>query len=290
MKRYFSHRSYGLVIALSALYLSSCTGNTSSAPEETAKPAASNIARVGKPEKQKASTDALSWRFIGPMVGNRGSAVVGHPTKTSVFFHGASNGLWKTSDAGASWVPVGDDYFKTGSVGAVEISASDPDIIYVGMGEPQMRNNVAWGDGVYKSIDGGETWTHLGLADTHHISQVRIHPSNPDIVYVGAYGHAFGPNEERGVFKTTDGGKTWKKILYKSPTAGVIDLFLNPSRPDELFASVWEFDRKAWGPKTGGAESGLWKTTDGGQNWTDISKNNGCLLYTSDAADECVNV
>jgi len=260
------------IIAISSVLLSSCA---SSPPAETPDRAIESIPRVAKPEKPAANTNAMIWRFIGPMTGNRGSAVVGHPTDTNVFYHGASNGLWKTPDAGQTWIPLGDDYFKTGSVGAVEISRSHPNVIYVGMGEPQMRNNVTWGDGVYKSLDGGETWIHLGLEDTHHISQVRIHPTNPNIVYVGAYGHAFGPNEERGVYKTTNGGKTWKKVLYKSPTAGVIDLFLNPSKPDELFASIWEFERGAWGPKTGGAESGLWKTTDGGKNWTDISKNNG---------------
>lgn len=159
---------------------------------------------------------ALEWRFIGPMTGTRGSVVLGHPTESNVFYHGAGNGLWKTEDAGIYWMPVGDDYFKSGNIGAMEISESNPDIMYVGMGEPQMRNNVSWGDGVYKSIDGGETWTHLGLEETHHISQVRIHPTNPDIVYIGAYGHAFGPNPERGVYRTKDGGKTWKKYCIKA--------------------------------------------------------------------------
>jgi len=275
MKTQFSYLVCSVVMAVSAVSMSACATSTPDESSVQSTPVEVTIPRVGAPEKQKPNTHAMIWRFIGPMTGNRGSAVVGHPTDTNVFYHGASNGLWKTTDAGGTWVPVGDDVFKTGSVGAIEISPSNPDVIYVGMGEPQMRNNVTWGDGVYKSIDGGETWTHLGLEETRHISQVRIHPANPDIVYVGAYGHAFGPNEERGVYKSVDGGNTWKKVLYKSPNAGVIDLFLNPSRPDELFASVWEFERKAWGPKTGGAESGLWKTTDGGETWTDISKNNG---------------
>ena len=209
------------------------------------------------------------------MMGTRGSAVVGHPLQKNVFFHGASNGLWKTTDAGATWLAVGDRDFNSGSIGAVEISASNPDIIYVGTGEPQMRNNVSWGDGVYKSTDGGETWANVGLKDSHHIAQVRIHPDNPDIVYVAAYGHAFGPNSERGVFKTVDGGQNWRKVLFKSPNAGAIDLIINHSNPNELFAAIWEFERKAWGPKTGGAESGLWHSTDGGETWTDISKNNG---------------
>ena len=175
------------------------------------------IPRVAAPAKQAANTDAMIWRFIGPMtMGTRGSVVLGHPTDSNVFYHGASGGLWKTPDAGQTWIPVGDGQFKSSSVGAMEISESNPDIMYVGMGEPQMRNNVSWGDGVYKSVDGGETWTHLGLEDTHHIAQVRIHPTNPDIVYVAAYGHAFGPNPERGIFRTRDGGQSWEKVLYKA--------------------------------------------------------------------------
>ena len=243
----------------------------------SAQPAAgpSQVPRVAAPPKQAPNTNAMIWRFIGPMTGTRGSVVLGHPTDTNVFYHGASGGLWKTPDAGQTWIPVGDGQFGTSSVGAMEISLSNPDIMYVGMGEPQMRNNVSWGDGVYKSVDGGETWTHLGLEETHHIAQIRIHPTDPNIVYVAAYGHAFGPNPERGVYRTTDGGKNWEKVLFKSETAGAIDLVMNPTNPDELFASIWEFERKAWGPKTGGAESGLWKSTDGGDTWTEITRNEG---------------
>jgi photosystem II stability/assembly factor-like uncharacterized protein len=264
-----------LLSAVSVLIGSVSLGLTSVASAQMSRGEQTQIPRVAFPDKKIADLNALKWRFIGPMIGTRGSAVVGHPTDKNVFFHGAGNGLWKTTDAGATWLAVGDKDFKKGSIGAVEISESDPNIIYVGTGEPQMRNNVSWGDGVYKSTDGGDTWTNIGLKDTKHIAQVRIHPSNPDIVYVAAYGHAFGPNEERGVFKTVDGGKTWKKVLYKSPTAGVIDLIINHSNPDELFASVWEFERKAWGAKTGGAESGLWHSTDAGKTWKDISKNKG---------------
>jgi photosystem II stability/assembly factor-like uncharacterized protein len=233
------------------------------------------VVKVDAQQTTKRSFNAMEWRFIGPIAGNRGSVVLGHPTEPYTFYHGASNGLWKTEDAGTYWEPVGDKDFKYGSIGAMEISESNPEIIYVGTGEPQMRSNVSWGDGVYKSIDGGENWTNVGLNDSKHISQVRIHPTNPDIVYVGAYGHAFGPNPERGVFKTLDGGKTWKKVLFKSDKAGVIDLVMNPSNPEELFATIWEFERKAWGPKTGGPDSGMWKTIDGGENWTEITYNNG---------------
>jgi len=233
------------------------------------------IPRVERPEKPQANTDAMIWRFIGPIAGTRGSVVLGHPTEYTVFYHGASGGLWKTPDAGLSWVPLGDRQFGSSSVGAMEISLSDPDIMYVGMGEPQMRNNVSWGDGVYKSIDGGETWTHLGLEETHHIAQVRIHPTNPDLVYVAAYGHAFGPNPERGIFRTRDGGKSWEKVLFKNDHVGAIDLIMNPANPDELYASLWEFERKAWGPTTGGDECGIFKSTDGGDTWTEITRNPG---------------
>jgi photosystem II stability/assembly factor-like uncharacterized protein len=240
-----------------------------------AAPGGDAVPRRPFPAKPAVNTDAMIWRFIGPMVGNRGSAVVGHPIDKMRFYHGASGGLWETTDAGLTWMPLGDDTFDSSSVGAVAIAPSNPDIMYVGMGEPQMRNNVAWGDGVYKTTDGGKTWTHLGLEESRHISQIRIHPDNPDVVYVGAFGHAFGPNEERGVYRTTDGGESWDKVLFKSDKAGVIDLIMNPADPDELYAAMWEFERKAWGPKTAGPDSGLWKTTDGGKTWTEFTYANG---------------
>ncbi len=236
--------------------------------------AGKQIPRVAFPEEQSADLSALKWRFIGPMTGLRGSDVIGHPTNRNLFYH-ASNGLWKTTDAGDTWEPVGDGQFTAGSLGAIDISQSNPDIMYVGSGEPQMRNNVSWGDGVYKTTDGGETWTHIGLSNTRHISQVLIHPTDPDTVYVSGFGSAFGPSKHGGVFKTTDGGESWDHVLYRSEETGVIDLVLNPSNPSELFASVWEFERKAWGPKTGGPGSGLWHSTDAGESWSDISKNPG---------------
>ena len=260
-------------ILLAALALSACAP-----PAQEHSVAAENetsIPRAERPEKPPANTNAMIWRFIGPIAGTRGSMVIGHPTEHTVFYHGASGGLWKTPDAGLTWVPLGDGQFGTSSVGAMEISLSNPDIMYVGMGEPQMRNNVSWGDGVYKSTDGGETWANVGLADTHHIAQIRIHPTNPELVYVAAYGHAFGPNPERGVYRTKDGGETWEQVLFKSERAGAIDLVMNPANPDELFATIWEFERKAWGPTTGGDEGGIWKSTDGGDTWTDITYNSG---------------
>lgn len=219
---------------------------------------------------------AMEWRNIGPFISGRGTSVVGHPTDRNVFYSGhSSGGLYKTEDAGTYWIPVGDGQFRYASVGAIDISVKNPDILYVGLGEPQMRQSCSWGDGVYKTTDGGKTWTHLGLEEARQISIVTIHPDNPDIVYVGSMGHAWGPSPERGVFRTTDGGKTWKKVLFKSDKAGCIDLIMNPANPKELFAAIWEFDRKAWGSTTAGPDSGIWHSTDGGDTWTDITRNEG---------------
>jgi photosystem II stability/assembly factor-like uncharacterized protein len=222
------------------------------------------------------SVKALEWRNIGPFNGGRGSSVVGHPTDRQVFWFGhSSGGLWRTDDAGAYWVPVGQGQFRYASVGAIALYEKNPDIMYVGLGEPQLRQSASWGDGVYKTTDGGETWAHLGLDEARQISQIVIHPDNPDLVYVGSMGHAWGPSPERGVFRTKDGGESWEKVLFKSDGAGVIDLIMSPEDPNLLFAAVWEFDRKAWGAKTGGPESGLWKSTDGGDKWTEITRNEG---------------
>ena len=152
----------------------------------------------------------LKWRFVGPMSGGRVNAVVGHPTNKNVFYAGyTGGGVWKTEDAGNNWINLSDGYIKTGSIGAIDISRTNPDILYVGTGEHALRGDVSHGDGVYKSIDGGKTWTNVGLKDTRQIALIIIHPTNPEIVYVGAIGHFAGPNEERGVFRSMDGGATW---------------------------------------------------------------------------------
>ena len=228
------------------------------------------------PEQSLPDLGGLKWRNIGPMIGGRGTSAMGHPTDPNVFWFGhSSGGFWRTDDAGASWSELGANQFRYGSIGDFGVYTKNPDIIYVGTGESQLRNSVSWGDGVYKTTDGGKTWTHLGLTEARHISRVHIHPDDPNVVWVASMGHAFGPSPDRGVFKTTDGGKTWTKVLYKNDGAGVIDLEYNPTNPDELFAAVWEFDRKAWFAKTGGPDSGLWHSTDGGETWEDITGNPG---------------
>jgi photosystem II stability/assembly factor-like uncharacterized protein len=224
----------------------------------------------------QSSVKALEWRNIGPFNGGRGTSVVGHPSDGNVFWFGhGSGGLWKTEDAGTTWMPVGAGQFRYASVGAIALYEKNPDIMYVGLGEPQMRQSVSWGDGMYKTTDGGKTWQHLGLDEARTISKVLIDPDDPNTVYVASMGHVWGASPERGVFKTTDGGKTWKKVLFKSDKTGVIDMVMSPKDPNVLFAAMWEFERKAWGSKTGGPEGGLWKSTDGGKTWKEITRNEG---------------
>jgi len=219
---------------------------------------------------------ALQWRLIGPFRGGRVTAVTGISTEPYTYYFGATGGgVWKTEDGGLNWKCISDGFFKTGSVGAVAVSEADPNIIYVGMGESPIRGNVSHGDGVYKSTDAGKTWKQVGLSDTRQISRIRIHPKNPDIVYVAALGHVYGPNEERGVFRTRDGGQTWEKILYRNNKTGAIDLIMDPSNPRILYAALWEFYRTPYSLSSGGPGSGLFKSTDGGDTWIEISRNKG---------------
>ncbi len=216
------------------------------------------------------------WRSIGPFRGGRVTAVAGVVSQPNVFYFGCTGGgVWKTTDAGLSWEPISDKDFTTGSVGAIAVSESDPNIVYVGMGEEAIRGNISYGDGVYKSTDAGKTWKKIGLADSQQISRIRIHPKNPDLVYVAVEGHAWGPHEERGVFRSKDGGKTWQKILYKGPRAGAIDLILDPTNASVLYAATWEVWRNPYHLESGGPGSGIWKSTDGGDTWTDLSHMQG---------------
>jgi photosystem II stability/assembly factor-like uncharacterized protein len=219
---------------------------------------------------------SLQWRLIGPFRGGRVVAVAGDPVHTQVFYFGSTGGgIWKTTDGGIIWENVSDGSFKRASVGAIAVSTSDPNVIYAGMGETTIRGNVSHGDGVYKSTDGGKTWTHLGLADTRNIAKVRIHPQNPDLVYVAALGHAHGPNPERGVYRSRDGGKTWEQILFRSDKAGAIDLAMDPNNPRILYAAIWEAQRKPYTLVSGGEDCGIFKSTDGGDNWTEITRKPG---------------
>ncbi|MCC6316782.1 MAG: glycosyl hydrolase [Gemmatimonadaceae bacterium] len=228
------------------------------------------------PSATSARFKSLRWRNVGPIRGGRVVAVAGDPTRPFVFYHGSVNGgVWKTTNGGQSWNNVTDGTTDISSVGAIAAAPSDPNVIYVGTGESQLREDLTFGTGVYRSTDAGQTWKHLGLTDTHQITDVVIDPRNPDRVFVSAIGHAFGPNAERGVFRTTDGGKSWAKVLFINDSTGANDLSMDPSNPRIIYASFWKFQRTPWSMNAGGGRSGIWKTADGGDTWTEITFNPG---------------
>jgi photosystem II stability/assembly factor-like uncharacterized protein len=218
---------------------------------------------------------ALKWRELGPFIGGRSVAVAGSDARPREYYLGTTGGgVQKSTDGGITWNAVTDKVFG-GTIGSIAVSESNPDIVYVGTGETPIRGNVSNGDGVFKSTDAGKTWKYVGLKETQQISRVRIDPKNPDIVYVGALGHVWGPNAERGVFKTTDGGKTWKKILFRNDSTGITDLIIDPFDSNVIYAAFWQAYRTPWKLVSGGAGSGLFKSTDGGEHWTEITRNKG---------------
>ena len=234
-----------------------------------------NIAQKSSPDSNSLFK-GMSWRNIGPNRGGRSLGIAGSSKRKLEYFFGAvGGGLWKTIDGGLNWKPVTDGQITCSSVGAVGVSESNPDIVYIGTGETEFRGNIMQGDGMYKSTDAGKTWKHIGLQNSQSISRVRIHPSNPDIVYVSVLGHAFGPNEERGVFKTIDGGKTWNKVLYKGDKAGAADLVIDPKNPENIYATIWEVYRTPYKMWADVGTSGLFKSTDGGTTWKELTKNEG---------------
>ena len=218
--------------------------------------------------------DALEYRMIGPFRGGRSTAVTGHPTDPDVFYTGTTGGgVWKTDDAGNTWGNITDGSFDVGAVGALDVADTDPNVIYVGTGSACIRGNVSTGKGVYKSTDGGDSWSFSGLGHIGQVGDLKIHPKNPDVAYIAALGHAFGPNPERGVYRTTDGGDSWEQVLFVSDSTGFVDLAMNPSNPREIYASAWRGERKPWVLISGAEEAGIWKTVDGGDSWKKL--NNG---------------
>ncbi|MHB0754783.1 WD40/YVTN/BNR-like repeat-containing protein [Polaribacter sp. M15] len=218
---------------------------------------------------------AIKWRNIGPFRGGRSAAVTGVAGKANLFYMGATGGgVWKTTDAGNTWQNISDGFFG-GSVGAVAVSESDNNVMYVGMGEKTVRGNVSSGDGIWKSVNAGKTWKHVGLKNSRHIPRMRIHPKNSDIVFAGVMGDLYKPTQERGVYKTTDGGETWRKVLFSNEDSGVVDLVIDPNNPRILYATTWNIRRTPYSLSSGGDGSALWKSTDEGETWTNISTNKG---------------
>ncbi|HSB55434.1 MAG TPA: glycosyl hydrolase, partial [Gemmatimonadales bacterium] len=214
---------------------------------------------------------ALHWRPIGPFRGGRTKAAAGVPSRPSVFYIGAVNGgVWKTTDYGRTWRPIFDQQ-PTGSIGAIAVAPSNPDVLYVGSGEGLQRPDLSTGDGVYKSTDAGATWTHLGLRDGQQIPQIAVDPRSPDRLFVAVLGHPYGPNEERGIFRSTDGGRTFEKVLYRNENTGGVDVVLDPANPDIVYAVLWEARQAPWeNGAFSGPGSGLYKSVDGGTTWRQL--------------------
>ncbi|NDQ58279.1 MAG: glycosyl hydrolase [Acidipila sp.] len=231
------------------------------------------LAGVAAAQYDESLFKGMKWRQIGPFRGGRVIAVAGVPGDPSTFYFGAvAGGVWKTTNGGSDWTPLFDKQ-AVSSIGSIAVAPSDPNVIYVGTGEACIRGNISHGDGVYRSTDAGKTWVNVGLKDTRHIGRVIVHPRNPNILFVAALGHAYGPNAERGVFRSLDAGKTWEKVLYKDDRTGAIDITFDPANPHVLFASLWEASRSPWGMTSGGAGSGLYRSGDDGATWKRLDGN-----------------
>jgi photosystem II stability/assembly factor-like uncharacterized protein len=215
---------------------------------------------------------AMQFRSIGPHRGGRVTAVAGYPDRPYTFLMGTvGGGIWRTTDAGQTWHNISDGYLRVGPVGALAIAPSNQDIIYAGTGSGGVRGNISMGDGMYKSVDGGETWRWMGLPESEHINRIWVHPRDPNRLYVAALGHIFGPNADRGVYRSVDGGRNWQRVLFVSDRTGAIDLMMSPADPNTLYAAMWTAERKPWAIHSGSTEGGVFKTTDGGNTWNKLT-------------------
>ena len=233
---------------------------------------------ISNPDYEHTHFQELEYRNIGPFRGGRSVAVAGHEDHPHTYYTGfTGGGVYKTTDGGINWQNVSDGYFKTGSVGAISVAPSNANVIYAGMGETCIRGNMSAGDGMYRTVDGGKTWEHIGLGESHFIGEIVVHPKNEDVAWVAVLGHTFGNegNSERGIFKTTDGGNSWERVLYHNEHTGAVDIEIDPNNPRILYATLWEAYRNPWEMSSGGEGSGLYKSTDGGENWENISQRPG---------------
>ncbi len=274
MKKFLCRRSDFLPSLLPAVLLLSLIPAAEARAAKPPKPAPT-IAKTAKPAVDPELFKALQWREVGPYRGGRVAAVAGLPgNRETYYFGGTGGGVWKTLDGGRTWRNVSDGFFG-GSIGAVAVAEWDPNVVYVGGGEKTVRGNVSHGEGMWKSTDAGKTWKFAGLADSRHIPRVRIHPKDPDLVYAAVLGHLFGPNEMRGVYRSRDGGNKWERVLHVGDQAGAIDLAMDPTNPRVLYATLWNVRRTPYSLESGGPGSGIWKSTDGGDTWSELSRNPG---------------
>src|SRR5215813_7900698 len=265
MVRLISYRS---LVASAALLMVSAVWQVGARRELSAQQPVSTAETL-----DQAILSSFKWRSIGPDRGGRSIAVSGVKGRPREAYFGATGGgLWKTTDGGMKWAPVTDGQINSASVGAVAVAESRPDEVFIGMGESCIRGNIMPGDGVYKSSDAGKTWTHVGFSNSDAISKIRIHPTNPDIVFVADFGRYGTPSPERGLYKSVDGGKTWQRKLFKDDKTGAVDISIDRRNPNVMYAALWEAYRIEYQMSSGGPGSGLYKSTDGGETWRDITR------------------
>ncbi len=259
-----------------ALWLGSCSAGIAAEQESNVR--STKVGNVADSQTETYAAelfDGLEYRNVGPFRGGRSAAITGVVSDPATYYFGAAGGgIWKTDDAGTTWSNISDEYFG-GSIGSIAVSEWDENVIYVGGGEVTVRGNVSHGDGIWKSVDRGESWTHMGLENSHHIPRLRIHPKNPDLVYAAVMGRLYGSSEERGVYRSKDGGQNWERILFANADAGAVDLVMDPTNPRILYASTWRIRRTPFSLESGGEGCALWKSTDGGDTWEDISEAEG---------------
>src|SRR5688500_7836516 len=283
-----THDPMRAALLLAIVSASSLTAQQRPATQRT--PAQRAPARANQPVTpitfDAAVASALRFRYIGP-VGNRVSAVAGVPGDPNVYYAGAaSGGIWKSTDGGINWQPIFDN-FDVSSVGALAVSPSNPNIVWAGTGEPHIRSHVTVGNGVYKSTDAGRTWKRMGLEESGRIGKIAIDPGNPNIVFVAAQGHSYGPQRQRGVFRTRDGGETWEHVLFVDENTGAIDVEMDPTNPRVIFASMWQLLIRTWGRESGGPGSGLHVSRDGGSTWTRL-EGNGLPIHVIGKSDVAI--